>query len=286
MGSFNFVVFILTHGRADNVVTYKTLRDQGYTGRIVLVVDDEDGQLDKYIDRYGKDDVAVFSKAEQAQTFDEVLKGDRRTIVYARNACFDIAKRMGVDYFLELDDDYMFFSYVFLRADGTPIVREKNTLMLDEIFSDTVAYLAEAEQVATIAYSQGGDYIGGVTELNAQRPKRKAMNSFFCATARPFKFIGRINEDVNTYTSEASKGLVMFQLPFFSINQKMTQTNKGGMTDVYLDSGTYIKSFFSIIVHPSAVKIGLMGGHEKRLHHSITWKYCVPKIIDEKYRKT
>ena len=29
----NFAVFILTHGRASNVVTLKTLKRQGYSGR-------------------------------------------------------------------------------------------------------------------------------------------------------------------------------------------------------------------------------------------------------------
>lgn len=38
----DFVVFILTHGRADSVITDKTLRKCGYTGPIVYVIDNED----------------------------------------------------------------------------------------------------------------------------------------------------------------------------------------------------------------------------------------------------
>ena len=34
MIAHTFAVFILTHGSADNVVTYKTLRSDGYTGKI------------------------------------------------------------------------------------------------------------------------------------------------------------------------------------------------------------------------------------------------------------
>ena len=44
MRNKDFVAFILTHGRADNVITYNTLRNHGYTGRIVLIIDDEDTQ--------------------------------------------------------------------------------------------------------------------------------------------------------------------------------------------------------------------------------------------------
>lgn len=62
--------------------------------------------------------------------------------------------------------------------------------------------------------------------------------------------------------------------------------NAGGMTDLYLDSGTYVKSFYSVMYCPSAVKVAVMGGDaEKRLHHNISWNNCAPKILRENYRK-
>jgi len=42
----SFAALILTHGRPDNVITERTLRRQGYTGRIVFVLDDEDKTAD------------------------------------------------------------------------------------------------------------------------------------------------------------------------------------------------------------------------------------------------
>ena len=44
----DFVVFILTHGRPDKVVTYNTLRNNNYTGPIVLVLDNEDTTIGRY----------------------------------------------------------------------------------------------------------------------------------------------------------------------------------------------------------------------------------------------
>ena len=38
----NFAVFILTHGRPDNVITIKTLRQSGYTGKVYFIIDNED----------------------------------------------------------------------------------------------------------------------------------------------------------------------------------------------------------------------------------------------------
>ncbi|MEW3551668.1 hypothetical protein MZV21_26770 [Escherichia coli] len=36
----DFCAFILTHGRPDKVLTYRTLRRAGYTGKIFIVVDE------------------------------------------------------------------------------------------------------------------------------------------------------------------------------------------------------------------------------------------------------
>ncbi len=58
------------------------------------------------------------------------------------------------------------------------------------------------------------------------------------------------------------------------------------MTDVYLDSGTYIKSFYTVMFSPSSVKVSLMGTAEARLHHSISWEHTVPQIIREEHKKT
>ena len=58
----DFAVFILTHGRADNVVTLKSLLRGGYTGRWYMVIDDEDDDAEKYQGKYGADHVIMFDK--------------------------------------------------------------------------------------------------------------------------------------------------------------------------------------------------------------------------------
>ena len=47
----DFAVFILSHGRADRVITYDVLRKQGYTGKIYIIIDNLDNQRDEYINR-------------------------------------------------------------------------------------------------------------------------------------------------------------------------------------------------------------------------------------------
>ena len=111
------------------------------------------------------------------------------------------------------------------------------------------------------------------------------MNSFFCKTDRPFKFVGTINEDVNAYVGLGAKGELFFTIGNISLNQADTQQNSGGLTDIYLDLGTYVKSFYTVICNPSCVKVRLMGDNHFRLHHMIQWNNAVPKIINEKYKK-
>ena len=163
--------------------------------------------------------------------------------------------------------------------------RDKFTVAnsLDRIFDSLLDYYISIP-ATTIAMSQGGDWFGGETQFGIP-PKRQAMNTFFCSTERPFQFVGRINEDVNTYTWLQSQGNLFMTIPLVQMKQPQTQTNEGGMTDIYLDGGTYIKSFYSIICSPSCVKIKLMGSVNKRLHHSIKWSTAVPVIIDEKHKK-
>lgn len=150
------------------------------------------------------------------------------------------------------------------------------------MFSLLVEYL-DNSPISTIAFSQGGDHIGGFD--GKVLVKRKAMNSFICSVKKPFKFIGRINEDVNTYVHLGGLGNIFLSIMSLQLDQKDTQSNAGGMTDVYCDSGTYVKSFYSVMINPACVDIRPMGVSHKRLHHHISWANAVPCIINEKYKK-
>lgn len=283
----DFCVFILTHGRPNKVFTYKTLLDRNYTGKVYFVVDDEDKTKDEYIANYG-DKVLLFSKAEIVKLFDEGDNfGDRRAIIYARNVCFELAKQVGCKYFIQLDDDYTDFRWSF--DNNRKYVTSKYIQNLDKIFAILLKFY-KSTNVTTISMAQGGDFIGGAgsglskTFLSGQI-SRKCMNSFICSTDRPFRFMGRINEDVNTYCNLGNKGHLLLTIAQLRLEQKQTQSNSGGMTELYLNSGTYVKSFYSVMYNPSSVKIRQMGQSNKRLHHSINWETTVPKIISEKFKK-
>ncbi len=284
----DFAVFILTHGRADNVLTYTTLRKHGYTGRIVVVIDNEDKQADAYRAKYGAE-VYQFDKADVSTRMDEGDNfGDRRAIVYARNASFEIAEKLGIRYFVQMDDDYHAFLYrIYDENRQTYALRGGWSIYsLDAVIAAMLRFYIRSG-ATSIAMAQGGDFIGGKENQNAVSPtlKRKCMNSFFCSLDRPFRFVGRVNEDVNTYTALGSRGSVFFTVPLLSLEQGTTQANAGGMTELYLDSGTYVKSFYTVIYAPSCTKVSVMGRYNKRLHHRIKWQNAVPLIVPERVRK-
>ena len=274
-----FAVFILTHGRPDRVQTITSMRRAGYTGRIFLVVDDEDPTLPQYLETFG-DDVIVFSKEEAAKRFDV---GDnfteRRAVVFARNEMWRIAKEAGYRFHIVVDDDYTSWSY--RRDDKFMDTGVSIRGGLDRLFASTFDCL-RSTGFDCIAWSQGGDHIGGVK--GPMKFRRKIMNSFFMDAEKPFPFLGRINEDTTTYCVEGLKGKLFGTVMYLQLNQAATQSNAGGLTDIYLSFGTYVKSFYSVMYCPAFVSVSVMGEVEMRLHHRVKWNSAAPKIIREEYR--
>lgn len=281
----DFAILILTHGRAENIVTLKTLQRQGYTGKWYMVIDNEDETAGEYFSRYGEDHVVMFDKqaaADRADTMDNL--GEHRAILYARNESFRIARELGLTYFLMLDDDYtdILFRYPVGNKLCSKVVKGK---ALERVIDAMLAFL-DASGASTVAFARGGDFVGGLAGGNfKKRILRKAMNSLFCRADRPIAFRGTMNEDVTTYTTLGSRGDLFFTFVDVHIIQLNTQSLKGGMTEAYRESGTYLKTFYSVMSMPSAIKVSMMYSRHQRIHHRIDWECCVPKILNERWRK-
>ena len=283
MNKKEYVVFILSYGRADKVYTYQTLIKQGYTGEIYLICSDDDKNLNDYKKQF--QNVYVFSKDDYINTFDIADNfDDKRVVVYARNAVFDIAKELGYKYFIVLDDDYKTFRYT-VDNNYNYLTKQRLCKDLDFQFNALLKYY-KSIKAKTLCIAQDGDFIGGAgCSVFQKKLSRKAMNFFVCSTERRFQFIGRINEDVNTYVHFGSKGDLFLTICELRLNQLQTQQNTGGLTEFYLDGGTYVKSFYTLIFNPSSVKVSLVGTIHPRLHHRINWNNTVPRIIQETYKK-
>ena len=281
----DFCVFIISHNRAGNVATYDALDRYNYTGDKYIVIDDED-DIQDYKDEYSEDTVIYLSNdgaLPETDRGDNFEKHD--TPLYTRNQLWDLADELGYEYFLVLDDDYTNIQY---RFDNEFKYNPSTTRDFDAYVEPAIEYLEKAG-IDTLCMAQGGDFIGGSEAALAQsvQTKRKAMNSFLCKTDRPFKFRGTMNDDVNTYVRAAQYGRLFLTANLMSIEQGSTQQNEGGITDLYKAEGTYMKSFYTILYSPSCTSLRELSGRSAdRIHHSISWRNAVPKIVPESAKNT
>lgn len=243
----------------------------------------DSSKAEEYKKNFGADRVIIFDKQaayDRADTMDNF--NDHRAIIYARNECWRIAEELGLKYFLMLDDDYKSIDYRY-EEDGK--LKYKPSHDFDRVFEDMIQFL-EVSGADTVAFCQGGDFVGGVDGGNFHKGLlRKAMNSFFCKTDTPIEYRGTMNEDVVTYTTLSSRGHLFFSNTQYCVVQLPTQSLSGGMTDAYKEGGTYLKTFYAIMSMPSAVKVSMMYTTHKRIHHRINWEHTAPKILNEKWRK-
>lgn len=283
MKQYKFAIFILSNGRANNISTIRAIEKAGYTGKYYIVCDNEDETLTEYIEKFGNDNVKVFNKKKIAEEIDTGTNDqDRRAVVFARNACFDLAKELNLDYFMELDDDYVEFE--FRRQEGNVLrcIAMKN---MDKVISIMIRFL-EDSGAKTIAMAQGGDLIGGAQSGSwKEMLRRKAMNSFVFRTNDRLWFVGKSNEDVSTYVTESNRGVLFFTFCKIALKPKRTQSVQGGMTEFYSKNSGFTKPFSSVIFAPQAIKVSTMGENHKRFHHLVSWNNCAPKILNAKWKK-
>lgn len=283
MASKKFAVFILTHKRPNRQITIRTLRKSGYTGKIFLLCDDKDPTLKEYKELYG-DDVKTFSKKKALKKFDLMTNAPKfNAVVFARNAVYDVAKKLGLDYIVVMDDDYSVFNF---SVDRTGFYKRSKVTNMDRVIRAHLRFLSKAK-LSTLAFAQGGDFVGGwngtITKTHF-RPLRKAMNTFFFDVNRPIQFNGAINEDSTMGVQVASQGGVVITNCLLQLEQTNTQEAEGGLTDIYKDDGTYQKSFYTLLASPSSTRV-MYQRAVGRVHHFINGDCAYPKIISADHKK-
>lgn len=279
---YNFCYVILSYNRANNLKTLKLLNNCNYP--IVILCGDDEPQKEEY-NKLENEKIKVyyFNKVEeQKQTDDGINNNKLKAVVYARNYIWKLMQDLNYEYFCVLDDDYI--SLTFLQKNEKNKKEEIKVKDWDKISNIMINFLKNTK-IDCISFLQGGDLIGGTSNklFFKRQVKKKIMNVFYCRTKTPFYFFGKINEDVNSYlVNLRNYGKIMFSLPFLKIDQTQTQKNKGGLTDIYLDVETYVKSFFSVMYCPSACKISIMGNKNKRIHHKLCIDNYAPAILRQK----
>lgn len=284
----DFAIFVLSHGRPEETArrTVRALQMSRYTGAWFIVLDTEDDTRPAYEEKFGAEHILTFDKADIRGTFDmgDNLPGPDGVVVYARNAVDGIAAGLGLRFYMVLDDDYNYFAHRVGRPDALSYAY---CFHLDRLLEAMVDFLEDTGAL-TVAFAQGGDFIGGHRDVDGgfvHRVKRKAMNTFVARVGRPIGFLGRINEDTTTYVARGATGDLFYTITAVSIDQANTQEQAGGLTDAYLDMGTYVKSFYTVMWAPSCVQVSVLGDTSYRMHHHVKWGNAVPKVLSGNYKR-
>ena len=280
----DFAVFILSHGRAYNVLTVRALAQYGYTGKWYIIIDNEDDQADIYYQNYGKDHVIMFDKEEAGKTFDIMDNFSGRGVpTFARNVVYDIARKLNLKYFLEADDDLIRFRHRYLDEKGK--LCTKYIMDLDSVIQSYLEYM-DNTSITVLAFAQTGDLIGGKdSKMYSDSYRRKAMQAFFVRVSDQIEYVGRFNDDVNAYIDHGKRGKLFLTFRDIVTDTEATQARSGGILQMYLTYGTYVKSFYSVMLCPSSTFIDMMGMNHRRIHHAIDWETSVPKIVSGDFKK-
>ena len=274
----DFAVMICSHGRSETMTTYDMLRKQGYTGKIIVVIDDEDDQKELYESRY--ECVEVFSKDDYIGTFDEVVTGNRNSVAFARNACFDIAKRHGLEYFCEIDDDMKVFQHRYIKDDLAKGYVIRN---LDSVF-DGMCDILNDDSIYSLSFSKGSEFIGGKGGRAFKRGFVQTCHCLFCMkTDKRVKFSSTLYEDLNTSLSYNHVGKLFLGIGLIQFISEEVGNQKGGAQVLYEKYSSFARAFSVLIARPDTIKIEFNKkvGYRVRIH----WDCVSPMIISDRWKK-
>lgn len=273
-------VFIPSYHRPNNIKTAMYLRRIGYEmGKVHVFVDDEADDIEEY--RAACKGLGchlhVFDMAEARRRFDYVHRASvsRRSAGQARNMFQDFAKENGIDFYLVMDDDTTGFQK---KKRGLRSYNGKPTP--DEIFLQMwyTEHFMRRRHIGVFAWLQTGDFIGGE---NAYLYRPKVMNTTFYLLPYIYRgergvqdddtsqFVGILNRGL--FTGSYGCGCVLEQMP--------SATQKGGLTDLYNECKLLNKALVTPIQYPSAIKATRQKKNGARLHHLISYRYLMPKIL-------
>lgn len=257
----DFAIFILTHSRPNNQLTLETIRREGYTGEVYLVVDDLDETLSQYIDHY--DNVIVFDKMKYVNKTDcGIVPPKINFAVFARNAIEDIAKDMGYKFFGMFDDDVKRLRFRYEEDNHLMSVEIPN---LDKVIDVILDYM-DSCNIATTSFAPVPVFIGGLHRLNQRNldsgKLRECFNVIFRNSAFDVSWGLNMHEDRITSMMCGRKGQVWQTLLFIQMDLgELFGKNEGGNSSVYRNMDVFHQVFFPTIVFPDSIYISYYNQH-------------------------
>ena len=279
----DFAVFITSHNSPDCCPSLVSLRDAGYTGLAYIVVDDKDPALSAYYDFYSKDKLCVFSKEDYVQTLDigmSKITPQLAAVLYARAYVENIAKMMGLRYFMVLDDDIIGFRFRMPVDNKLISIPAHN---MDQILEAYLAYI-ESTDIVCLSFANDGSFIGGVSSYEKILERRSCHTIFIRDVSKPFEWSFAVNEDYISSLRMANIGKLLYTMPF--VQRVITGMNnredaKSGMANMYKTTTEFQRAFYATVARPDVCKPSVYNG---RYVISVNKGSAYPKLISDKYR--
>lgn len=243
-------IYIKTHGRPDKQYTYHTLREAGYTGHIVFVVDNEDltadGLCSRYVNCDTMCDIEVFDKQYYVDKIDCGVATPKRNVnLYAWCACEDIACET---HMIMADDDITEFRYRYNESGVLKSLRV--TQNMDEIIDSIFDFIYSGNIAAA---STGIPQMYFNTDLDKNLYKyRVPYNFVFRNRNYKIDWTGEFQEEIIMSINASNQGKYITALPILQHTIKPLGKESGGMYEAYHSDDSFKLSQYGHMWHPTA----------------------------------
>ena len=274
-------IFILSNGRPDKVKTYDYLK-ASFSGDVYILCDDQDETLPAYKDKFGSK-VIVFGKDEWVKKSDPMDNfNSKKSVLYARNAVFEIAAAMGYRYFVMADDDIKDLQFRY-EQDGKLLAKPVSNV--DKVI-DYIVQLMNDTAISYFSFGTDKNFIGGVQNRNFQKKViDKVYNFIICKSGQQHSYKGIMNEDEIHNVISLSTGVLLKSLTAIQIvMEPVGKGETGGNSETYKENGyySYTRNFYPIIACPflevKPTSKGFIFGADRNLY--------TPKILAEELKET
>lgn len=274
-------VYIISKGRPQ-CRTAQTLERIKFPGEWFIVCGTNDETRERYIERWGGR-VLTFDFEEQLETtdtmdpfgFDRMASG----ACPVRNATRAISWDRGEKRHWQLDDDYTGFQIFDPGTGRRPAVKDGA-----ELFErmERIAEFGYECRLANVGFTPAGI---AASRENSRNYSPRVFNAHNMPSDPELfvPWVGRMNDDlinaINVYRTGRGPE---FSFNFLSMNMPATQSEDGGLSELYREEGTVRKTAYAVMAAPGAVRLVK---RFRRYHHKCDWRRLVPMVLNEKWRK-
>jgi hypothetical protein len=273
-------IYIISKGRPQ-CKTARTLTNMNYMGEWFIVCGNNDETIPEYQKNWGKDRILFFDWYEEVKKSDLLdnfgVEKMSSGAVPVRNAIREISEKRGELRHWQFDDDYEFFTHTRENFKSNFAIREGK--FFEKQLYKLAKYAHEAD-LANVGFCLGHEAF----PVEARNVSRRVFNTHNLPS-KIDKFVdwkGRLNDDLINALDVFGQGKVEMSFKFIHLKPAPTQSEQGGLSDLYKQEGTVRKTAYAILKYPNVVKLTIKFG---RYHHQANWEKITPKVIRETYAK-